>query len=114
MSKTQRPPIVNVSSGAGSHADPVFGLSTANAMGAGYGVAKAALNALTTLLAHELAADRVLVNAVCPGLTATFPGAEQMGARPVRDGAASVVWGALLPDGGPSGGLFRDGQPLGW
>ncbi len=56
----------------------------------------------------------MLVNAACPGLTATFPGAEGMGARPVADGAASVVHVALLPDDGPRGGLFRDGRPLPW
>jgi hypothetical protein len=54
------------------------------------------------------------VNAVCPGLTATYPGAEAMGARPVADGAAGVVWAATLPDDGPTGGFFRDAQPLGW
>jgi hypothetical protein len=37
-----------------------------------------------------------------------------MGARPVADGAASVVWAALLADDGPTGGLFRDGKPFGW
>ena len=47
-------------------------------------------------------------------LTATWPGAEQMGARPVADGAASVVWAATLDDDGPSGGFFRDGAPLAW
>jgi hypothetical protein len=32
----------------------------------------------------------------------------------VREGAASVVWGALLDDDGPTGGFFRDGRPLDW
>ena len=54
----------------------------------------------------------ILVNAVCPGLTATWPGAEEMGARPVAEGAVSVVFAATLPDGGPSAGFFRDGRPL--
>ena len=54
------------------------------------------------------------INAVCPGLTATYPGAEAMGARPVEESAAGVVWAATLPDDGPRGGFFRDGQPLGW
>ncbi|MBY0420892.1 MAG: hypothetical protein K2Q06_01225, partial [Parvularculaceae bacterium] len=58
--------------------------------------------------------DRVLVNAVCPGFTATFEGGAAMGARPVSEGAASIVWAALIPDDGPTGGLFRDGAPLGW
>ena len=79
-----------------------------------YGISKAAVNALTATLAAELADTPILVNAVCPGLTATWQGAEQMGARPVADGAAAVVWAATLPDDGPRGGFFRDGAPLGW
>ncbi len=93
---------------------PVFGLTTDNGMGTSYAVAKAALNALTVKLAREEENTGVLINAVCPGFTATFPGGEAMGARPVADGAAGIVWAALLPDGGPSGGFFRDGQPLAW
>jgi NAD(P)-dependent dehydrogenase (short-subunit alcohol dehydrogenase family) len=106
--------IVNVSSGAGSHGDPAFGLASRNPMGASYAVSKAALNALTTSLARELAGSNVLVNAVCPGLTATFPGAAKMGARPVPDGAAGIVWAATLPAGGPTGLFFRDGAALPW
>lgn len=106
--------IVNVSSGAGSHGDPLFGLTSKNAMGPAYAVAKAALNALTVTFANELRDAGVLVNAACPGFTATFPGGAAMGARPVADGAASIVWAVMLPDGGPTGGFFRDGQPLPW
>ena len=106
--------VVNVSSGAGSHGDEQFGLTRRGGAAASYGISKAALNALTSTLAAELAGEPVLVNAVCPGLTATWPGAEQMGARPIPDGTASVVWAATLPDDGPSGGLFRDGERLPW
>jgi hypothetical protein len=69
-----------------------------------------ALNALTRMLAAELRRDRILVNSVCPGFTAT----DMSGGagRPVQDGAASVVWAATLPDDGPTGGFFRDGRPL--
>ena len=81
---------------------------------ASYAVSKAALNALTVKLALELFEDRILVNAVCPGLTATAPGMAEVGARPVEEGAASVVWAATLADDGPTGGFFRDGQALGW
>ena len=97
--------IVNVSSEAGSLAR----------MGAGppaYQVSKAALNALTRTLAGDLRRDGILVNAICPGWTATDMGGG--GGRPVADGAASVVWAALLADDGPSGGFFRDGRPLAW
>ncbi len=97
--------IVNVSSEAGS----------LTGMGGGtpaYTVSKTALNALTRMLAAELRADRILVNAVCPGWVATDMGGP--GGRPVGEGAAGVVWAATLPDSGPTGGFFRDGRPLPW
>ncbi|KPI10064.1 SDR family NAD(P)-dependent oxidoreductase [Streptomyces mirabilis] len=99
------PRVVNVSSEVASLAS----------MGGGtpaYTSTKAALNALTRMLAAELGPDRVLVNAVCPGWVATDMGGP--GGRPVTEGAASVVWAATLPDDGPTGGFFRDGQPLPW
>jgi NAD(P)-dependent dehydrogenase (short-subunit alcohol dehydrogenase family) len=113
LRRSRRGRIVNVSSGAASHQDPQFGLTTTPGA-ASYAASKAALNALTVKLALELLEDRILVNAVCPGLTATAPGMEEIGARPVEEGAASVVWAATLDGDGPTGGLFRDGQPLGW
>ena len=106
--------IVVVSSGAGSHGDQQFGLTTGGGAVASYGVSKAALNALVAKFAAELADSTIRVNAVCPGLTATAPGMEAMGARPIPEGAASVVWAANLPADGPTGGFFRDGQPLPW
>jgi NAD(P)-dependent dehydrogenase (short-subunit alcohol dehydrogenase family) len=112
LRRSPHPRIVNVSSGAGSHGDTAFGLTVRGGAAASYGVSKAALNALTSTLAAELAGTPVLVNAVCPGLTATFPGAEAMGARPVQQSAEGVVRAATLPDDGPRGGLFRDAAPL--
>ena len=97
--------MVNVSSEAGSLAG----------MGGGtpaYSLSKAALNALTCMLATELREDGILVNAVCPGWVATHMGGA--GGRPVAAGAASVVWAATLPDDGPTGGFFRDGRRLKW
>jgi NAD(P)-dependent dehydrogenase (short-subunit alcohol dehydrogenase family) len=32
----------------------------------------------------------------------------------VPEGARSITWACLLPDDGPTGGFFRDGQPLPW
>ncbi|MFE9751561.1 SDR family oxidoreductase [Saccharothrix saharensis] len=97
------PRVVNVSSEAGSLAS----------MGGGtpaYGTSKAALNALTLMLAAELPAMKV--NAVCPGWVATDMGGA--GGRPVAQGAASVVWAATLPEDGPTGGFFRDGARVPW
>ena len=114
LRQSPHPRLVNVASGAGSHGDEQFGLTRRGGQSASYGISKAALLALTSTLAAELEGSKVLVNAVCPGLTATWPGAEAMGARPVADGAAGVVWAALLPDDGPHGGFFRNGQPMPW
>ena len=105
LRRSAHPRIVNVSSESGSLAG----------MGGGtpaYTASKAALNALTRMLAAELRGDGILVNAVCPGWVATDMGG--LGGRPVADGAASVVWAAVLPDSGPTGGFFRDGKPLPW
>jgi NAD(P)-dependent dehydrogenase (short-subunit alcohol dehydrogenase family) len=112
--KSSAPRLVNVTSGAGSHGDAAFGLTSGNAMGPAYATAKAALNALTAIQAREASSTLLLVNAVCPGFTATFPGGEAMGARPVAEGAAGIVWAATLPQDGPRGGFFRDGKPLPW
>lgn len=96
--------VVNVSSGAGS-------ITTMSGAGApAYSVSKAALNALTRLLAADL--RPILVNAVCPGWVATDMGGS--GGRPVSEGAAGIVWAATLPDDGPTGGFFRDGRPIAW
>jgi NAD(P)-dependent dehydrogenase (short-subunit alcohol dehydrogenase family) len=105
--------IVNVGSGAGSHGATDFGLAT-NPGSASYAVSKAALHALTAKLAVELAGDGILVNAVDPGLTATAPGMEAMGARPIVDGARGIVTAAQLPADGPTGTLTRDDEPLPW
>ncbi|MEU4768278.1 SDR family NAD(P)-dependent oxidoreductase [Actinosynnema sp. NPDC023794] len=95
--------VVNVSSEAASLAS----------MGGGtpaHGTSKAALNALTLMLAAELPAMKV--NAVCPGWVATDMGGA--GGRPVAQGAAGVVWAATVPDDGPTGGFFRDGKRIPW
>jgi NAD(P)-dependent dehydrogenase (short-subunit alcohol dehydrogenase family) len=77
-----------------------------------YRMTKAAMNAVTRLLASDLASAGVLVNSVCPGWVATDMGGA--GGRPIPDGAASILWAVDLPDDGPTGGFFRDGQPLPW
>lgn len=112
--KSEHGRIVNVSSGAGSHGEQQFGLTTNHGAVASYGISKAAMNALTSKFAAELEGTGVLVNSVCPGLTATAPGMEAMGAGPVEKGASSVLWAVTLPDDGPTGGFFRYGKPLPW
>jgi NAD(P)-dependent dehydrogenase (short-subunit alcohol dehydrogenase family) len=104
LRQSAHPRVVNVSSESGS-------LSGMSGGTPAYSVSKAALNALTRMLAQELRRDCILVNAVCPGWTDTDMG---QGGRPVEQGAASVIWAAELGDDGPTGGFFRDGRPLDW
>jgi NAD(P)-dependent dehydrogenase (short-subunit alcohol dehydrogenase family) len=105
LRRSPHPRIVNVSSGAGA-------LGELSGETPAYSLSKAALNALTMMLAADLRGSRVKVNAVCPGWVATDMGGA--GGRPVAEGAAGIVWAATLPDDGPSGGFFRDGKAIPW
>ena len=98
--------IVNVSSGSGQLSDMGGGMPA-------YRVSKSALNALTRTLAAELSGKNVLVNSVCPGWVKTDMGGAGA-TRSVKEGASGIVWLATLPDGGPSGGFFRDRKPIPW
>jgi NAD(P)-dependent dehydrogenase (short-subunit alcohol dehydrogenase family) len=71
-----------------------------------YALSKAALNALTRILAAELAPIRV--NSTCPGWVRTDMGGR--GApRSVEQGAASVRFGVTTRE---TGGVFRDGRRI--
>ena len=107
LRSSPRPRVVNVSSEGGSIALMSGGRP-------GYSVSKAALNALTRLLAGELYRDGILVNAVCPGWTSSHGARASTGARSAAQGAASVVWAVTLPNGGPTGTFTRDGRELPW
>ncbi|GIU76633.1 MAG: 20-beta-hydroxysteroid dehydrogenase [Bryobacteraceae bacterium] len=97
--------IVNVSSGWGSFAEGMGGPGL-------YGVTKAALNALTVRLAHELPGT-IKVNAMCPGWVRTRMGGDAAPRTP-EEGADTAVWLATLPPDGPTGGFFRDRQLIPW
>ncbi len=109
LRSSPRPRVVNVSSEGGSIALMSGGRPA-------YSVSKAALNALTRMLAGELYRDGILVNAVCPGSTAGdgARGGRAGSGRSVAQGAASVVWAVTLPNGGPTGTFTRDGRELPW
>ncbi|WP_406829910.1 SDR family NAD(P)-dependent oxidoreductase [Pedococcus sp. KACC 23699] len=107
LEASAHPRVVNVSNGAGSHGDPLHGLAARGGADAAYGVGAAGLNALTSLLAAELATGGILVNAVCPESPVA-------GTRGPATSAPGVVWAATLPDDGPTGGFFRDGAALPW
>ena len=92
---------------AGSAEDParvinitsVAGLTTASMQAYAYGPSKAALNHLTKILAYELAARHITVNAIAPGV---FP--SRMTAFIVKDETLAQQQAAQVP-------LKRLGQP---
>ncbi len=98
--------VVNVSSGAGQLSDMASGYPS-------YRMSKTALNALTRIFAHELKDTNILVNAVCPGWVRTAMGGPNAPRSP-EEGADTIVWLATLADGAPTGGFFRNRQPLAW
>ena len=97
--------IVNLSSGWGSFDEGLAGP-------AAYSISKAALNALTVTVARALPAT-VKVNAMCPGWVRTAMGGANATRSP-EEGAATALWLATLPEDGPTGGFFRDRQPIAW
>jgi NAD(P)-dependent dehydrogenase (short-subunit alcohol dehydrogenase family) len=97
--------IVNISSGMGA-------LSEMGGNYAAYRASKAALNALTGILAAELA-GQVVVNSMCPGWVRTEMGGPEA-ERDVAQGADTAVWLALDAPRKFTGKFFRDRQVIPW
>ena len=103
LRRSDHPRVVNVSSGAGQLSDMNGGIHP-------YRLSKTGMNVMTRTLAND---GEVLVNSMCPGWVRTDMGGD--GApRSVEEGADTAVWLATLPDDGPSGGFFRDREPIPW
>ena len=98
--------VINVSSGMGS-------LEEMGGMNAAYKVSKTALNALTRVFAGELLNTNIKVNAMCPGWVRTRMGGPAA-PRSLEQGVDTIIWLATLPEDGPSGGYFRDREPIPW
>ena len=98
--------IVNVSSGYGA-------MSEMGGYVAAYRISKAALNALTLIMANELRNGNIKVNAVCPGWVRTDMGGSM---APISSEAAAkdIVHFALVDAKGPTGGFFRHKKPIQW
>jgi NAD(P)-dependent dehydrogenase (short-subunit alcohol dehydrogenase family) len=99
--------VVNVTSGYGSFAEGLEGP-------AAYSISKAALNALTVKLAQEVKGKGdVKINCACPGWVRTRMGGPDADIAP-EEAVGTIVWLATLPKRGPSGGFFRDREPVAW
>lgn len=106
MKKTSYGRVVNVSSEMGS-------LAGMGGDSAGYRASKAALNALTRIVAAEVRGYNIKVNSACPGWVRSDMGGDHA-PRSLEQGAATVVWLATLPDQGPSGGFYMDQKVIPW
>jgi NAD(P)-dependent dehydrogenase (short-subunit alcohol dehydrogenase family) len=115
LKKSKHGRIVNVSSGLGSltlHTQPNSPLAVGSILLA-YSASKAALNMITVQFANELRSAGIKVNSANPGYTATDMN-QHRGTKTVAQGAATPVRLALLPDDGPTGGVFSDDGPEPW
>ncbi|MEJ2728259.1 MAG: SDR family NAD(P)-dependent oxidoreductase [Deltaproteobacteria bacterium] len=114
MRKNRYGRIVNMSSTLGSLTDIANPDSAAaEVQSPAYRLSKILLNGITVLLARELRGTNILVNAACPGWVRTELGGPQAPLS-AEQGAATPVWLATLPDDGPTGGFFREHQPVPW
>jgi NAD(P)-dependent dehydrogenase (short-subunit alcohol dehydrogenase family) len=106
--------IVNMSSTLGSLSEIADPDSAYAGVGTpAYRLSKAALNAVTTLVAKEVRNDNILINSACPGWVRTDMGGDQAPLTP-EQGADTPVWLATLPDGGPTGGFYRERKRIPW
>ena len=106
--------IVNISSTLGSLTEIASPDSPhAEVQAPAYRLSKTILNGITVLLAAAVRGTNILVNSACPGWVRTDIGGNQAPLSP-QQGAETPVWLAMLPDGGPSGGFFRERQPIPW
>jgi NAD(P)-dependent dehydrogenase (short-subunit alcohol dehydrogenase family) len=119
LRRSERPRIVNISSGTGSigwSTGPDTQFPMAGGGAAAYRSSKTALNALTVFYAHALAEDGFKVNALAPGLRATDLNARAAASDgDPAEAAPGAVRLALLPDDGPTGEFISwDGSPVPW
>ena len=113
LRRSASPRIVNMSSSGGSLARQSDPDVDAGPLSAAYSPSKSRLNALTGPYAKERRDTNILINAGCPGYTATDLNGFR-GVRTPEQGAAIAVRLATLPDGGPTGGFFEDAGVVPW
>jgi NAD(P)-dependent dehydrogenase (short-subunit alcohol dehydrogenase family) len=114
LRRSASPRIVNMSSSVGSLArQTAADEGGTGPISAAYAPSKTFLNAVTVQYAKELRDTTILINAGCPGFTATDLNGHR-GVRTPEQGAAIAIHLATLPDGGPTGGFFEDDGPVPW
>jgi NAD(P)-dependent dehydrogenase (short-subunit alcohol dehydrogenase family) len=112
LRRSASPRIVNMSSRVGSLTLQSGGGDT-GPISVAYSPSKTFLNAVTIQYAKQLAGTNILINAGCPGYTATDLNGFR-GVRTPAQGAAIGIRLATLPDDGPTGGFFDDEGVVPW
>ena len=113
LRRSASPRIVNMSSSVGSLTLQTTPGAETGPISAAYSASKTFLNAVTVQYAKELAGTNILINAGCPGYTATDLNGFR-GTRTPERGAAIAIQLATLPDDGPTGGFFDDAGVVPW
>ncbi|MEW2445501.1 SDR family NAD(P)-dependent oxidoreductase [Micromonospora marina] len=115
LRRSASPRIVNVSSGVGSltRQSASTGENQTGPLSVAYAPSKSMLNAVTIQYARALVGTNILVNAACPGFTATDLNGFR-GVRTPQQGAAVAIRLATLPDDGPTGGYVEDAGTIPW
>ncbi|GIP26310.1 short-chain dehydrogenase [Paenibacillus sp. J23TS9] len=114
--------IVNLSSGLGAF-EVLKGLLGLKGSSPAYRISKTMLNAMTCLVAQDVAEMGIKVNAACPGRVQTDMGRATASQSVVEgvpapvtvaEGADTAVWLATLDEEGPNGGFFRERKLANW
>ena len=113
LRRSASPRIVNMSSSVGSLALQTTPGAETGPIAVAYAPSKTFLNAVTVQYARELHDTNILINAACPGYTATDLNGFR-GVRTPEQGAAIAIRLATLPDDGPTGGFFDDAGAVPW
>lgn len=113
LRRSASPRIVNLSSTVGSLTRQSEPGGETGPLSLAYAPSKTFLNAVTVQYAKDLRGTNILINAGCPGFTATDLNGFR-GHRTPQQGAAIAIRLATLPDDGPTGGFFDDDGVVPW
>jgi NAD(P)-dependent dehydrogenase (short-subunit alcohol dehydrogenase family) len=113
LRRSASPRIVNMSSSVGSLTLQTTPGVDVGPISAAYAASKTFLNAVTVQYVKELRDTGILINAACPGYTATDLNGFH-GVRTPEQGAAIAIRLATLPADGPTGGFFDDAGVVPW
>ncbi len=113
LRRSASPRIVNMSSSVGSLTRQTAPGGGVGPISVAYAPSKTFLNAVTIQYVRELGDTNILINAACPGHTATDLNGFR-GPRTPEQGAAIAIRLATLPDDGPTGGFFDDAGVVPW